>query len=45
MNFKWDVIWSELPRLLEGFWNTIWLCGWEFYYHFFRCVFSNPYGL
>jgi polar amino acid transport system permease protein len=25
MNFQWDVVWSSLPRLLDGAWMTIWL--------------------
>jgi polar amino acid transport system permease protein len=25
MNFDWNVIWTNLPRLLDGAWMTIWL--------------------
>jgi His/Glu/Gln/Arg/opine family amino acid ABC transporter permease subunit len=25
MNFEWGVVWSSLPRLLDGAWMTIWL--------------------
>jgi polar amino acid transport system permease protein len=25
MNFQWDVVWSSLPRLIDGAWMTIWL--------------------
>jgi polar amino acid transport system permease protein len=25
MNFEWDVVWSSLPRLIDGAWMTIWL--------------------
>jgi len=25
MNFDWNIVWSSLPRLLDGAWITIWL--------------------
>ena len=25
MTFEWSVVWSSLPRLLDGAWMTIWL--------------------
>src|SRR4029079_2252032 len=25
MNFDWAIVWSSLPRLLDGAWMTIWL--------------------
>lgn len=25
MNFDWSIVWSSLPRLLDGAWMTIWL--------------------
>ncbi|QIG48469.1 amino acid ABC transporter permease [Nordella sp. HKS 07] len=25
MNFDWNIVWSSLPRLLDGAWMTIWL--------------------
>ena len=25
MTFDWNVVWDNLPRLLEGAWMTIWL--------------------
>jgi polar amino acid transport system permease protein len=27
MNFRFDVIWEQLPAFANGLWNTVWLCS------------------